>query len=286
MKSLNVKWIIAILVILVILLCIYFSQNLRRQFKSEALKGLERTRNLESEILTEKDIAHLPEPVQKYLRYVDVVGKEKVKSYSVSIDGSMKTDKKRGWANVDVKQYSFVDKITRLFFINMNMSGIPVIGLHSYADVNATMLVKLAGLIPVVDGKGEEMNQGETVTVFNDMCLLAPATLIDERIEWEPIDSLTTKAVFNNEGIKVSATLYFNETGQLTNFVSDDRFYSPTGKTYENVRWSTPVSDYKNINGYNLPTYGEAVWNFPDEDFAYAKFNVKDIQYNPDTFEY
>jgi hypothetical protein len=71
----------------------------------------------------------------------------------------------------------------------------------------------------------------------------------------------------------------------LINFVSDDRFYSPTGKTYEKVRWSTPVSNYKNTNGYNLPTYGEAVWNFPEEDFTYAKFNIKEIQYNPETFQ-
>lgn len=285
MRSMNIKWIITILVVLVIILCFYYSQHLYRQFKSEALEGLEGTRILENEILKETDIAHLPEPVQKYLRYVGVVGKDKVKSFKVIIDGSMKTDRKRDWAKVDVDQYSFVDKTTRLFFLKMNMSGIPVIGLHSYTDANATMLIKLAGLIPVVDGKGKEMNQGETVTVFNDMCLLAPATLIDERVEWEPIDSLTTKATFNNEGIKVSATLYFNEEGQLINFVSDDRFYSPTGKTYEKVRWSTPVSNYKNINGYNLPTYGEAVWNFPEEDFTYAKFNIKEIQYNPKTFQ-
>ena len=29
------------------------------------------------------------------------------------------------------------------------------------------------------------MNQGETVTMFNDMCVMAPATLIHRAIEWE-----------------------------------------------------------------------------------------------------
>jgi hypothetical protein len=45
-------------------------------------------------------------------------------------------------------------------------------------------------------------------------------------------------------------------------------FYSPAGKTYERVTWSTPVSDYKDINGFNLATYGEAVWGFPEETFV------------------
>ena len=40
-------------------------------------------------------------------------------------------------------------------------------------------------------------------------------------------------------------------------------FYSPASKTYERIRWSTPVSDYKDINGFNVATYGEAVWSFP-----------------------
>ncbi len=275
------KWIAVIIVILVAFSLYYYSQHLHREYKEEVLKGLERTSKLEKELINEEDIAHLPDPVQKYLRYVGVLGKEKVKSYRVIIDGSMKTDKDKGWANVDVWQYSFTDEVTRLFFLKMNMSGIPVVGLHAYKDANAAMRIKVAGIFPVVDGKGEEMDQGETVTVLNDMCILAPASLIDNRIKWEPVDALAAKVSFSNGGIKVSATLYFNEEGQLINFVSDDRFYSPTGETYEKVRWSTPVSNFKNINGYNLPTYGEAVWHFPEEDFCYARFNFKDIKYNP-----
>jgi len=71
----NIKWIIIILVIIVIIVCLYSSQHLYKQFKSAALEGLERTGMLENEIITERDLAHLPEPVQKYLRYGDVVGK-------------------------------------------------------------------------------------------------------------------------------------------------------------------------------------------------------------------
>ena len=277
----SIKWVIAVLVVIGALSSLFYIQGLHRQFIAKAKEGLERTGMLENETLTDEDIAHLPEPVRKYLRYVGTVGREKVKGYRVSIDGSMKTSRERDWADIKVKQYSFMDRVTRLFYLNLKMSGIPVLGLHSYIDTTATMLVKVAGLIPVVDGKGKEMDQSETVTFFNDMCIMAPAGLIDERIEWESVDSLTARATFNNKGIKVSAVLYFNEKGQLINFVSDDRFYSPTGKTYERVRWSTPVSDYKDINGFNLASYGEAVWHFPEGDFCYAKFNIRDIEYNP-----
>ncbi len=281
----NKYTIIIFLVIIGFSTLLYYSHKLYREYRSDALTGLERTKNLDNSLLLDKDIAHLPEPVQKYLRYVGVVGKPKVFNLKAVIDGNMKMDDKKEWFDVQVEQYSFFDKLTRLFFIRANMSGIPISGLHSYQDAKAIMLIKLAGLIPVVDGKGREMNQGETVTVLNDMCILAPATLIDPKIQWEPIDTLSAKAIFTDQEITVSARLYFNEKGQLINFVSDDRFYSPTGRTFDKVRWSTPVSDYKNINGFNLPTYGEAIWNFPDGDMSYARFNIRKIEYNCKTLQ-
>ncbi|WP_281532631.1 DUF6544 family protein [Anaerocolumna aminovalerica] len=270
----------AVILVVIASLIYYLSNALRRKYNAEVREGLYRVKNMEESVLTEKDIAHLPEPVQKYLKYVGVLGKEKVKDFKVLINGTMKTDKNREWSQVKIGQHSFLDKITRLFYLNLNMSGIPVLGLHFYKNGIATMEIKVLGLIPIVEGMGKKMNQAETVTVFNDMCIMAPASLIDKRIQWEPVDSHSVKAIFCNDGNCITVTLYFNDIGQLTNFVSDDRYYSPTGKTFESVRWSTPVSSYKNINGFNLVTYGEAIWNFPDGDFCYAKFNIQDIKYN------
>jgi hypothetical protein len=139
------------------------------------------------------------------------------------------------------------------------------------------MDIRLFGLIPIVKQSGDIMNKTETVTLFNDMCLMVPATLIDKRIQWQPIDSLTTKAVFTNRGISISAILYFNELGQLINFTSDDRTSISDMKQY---RFSTPVAAYKNINGINVMSGGEAIWHYPDGEFVYGKFNLKNIKYN------
>ena len=109
------------------------------------------------------------------------------------------------------------------------------------------------------------------------MCLFAPAALIDSRIQWEAIDALTAKATFTNKNISISAVLYFNEEGQLINFDSNDRMAVSDKQT---VPFSTPASKYENINGYHLPTYGEAIWHYPDGDFVYGKFNIKSIAYN------
>ena len=65
--------------------------------------------------------------------------------------------------------------------------------------------------------------------------------------------------------------------GQLTNFVSEDRYEVSDMKKY---RFSTPVSNYKDYNGFNLPAYGETIWHYPDGAFTYGKFNIKEVTYN------
>jgi hypothetical protein len=254
--------------------------KLKKAYDAEVKKELGHASSSEKDILTEEDINHLPEIVQKYLRYANVVGKEKVRNFRAVFEGEFRPDPKKGWCSMSGCQYNDLTDTTRLYYLQMKMFGLPVNGFHKYTDAKATMLVKLAGLITVADGKGEEMNQSETVTVLNDMCLLAPASLIDDRIEWEPIDPLTVKAIFSNKGYKISAMLYFNDKGELINFVSDDRCYSPTGKTYEKFRWSTPVKDYKDYNGIKISSGGEAVWSFPDGEYSYGRIYLKDIEYN------
>jgi len=147
------------------------------------------------------------------------------------------------------------------------------------------MLIKILGLFTVVNARGKEMDQGETVTVFNDMCFMAPAALIDKNIEWNEIDNLTVGAKFTNGNITVSATLYFNEKGELVNFLSNDRFETTDGKTYINNPWITPATEYADINGYRLPSRAKLIYKRPDEDFCYGEFNLQSIEYNCSDFK-
>jgi hypothetical protein len=182
--------------------------------------------------------------------------------------------------NFKSEQYDFFDRPTRVFYIKAHKMGIPAKGLHLYKNEEASMVIKIAGLFKVVDAKGIEMNQGETVTVFNDMCLVAPATLIDKKIKWEIIDPLSVIAIYTNGNITISATLKFNETGELVNFISNDRYESADGKTYKNYPWSTPISEYNELNGNRIGTKALTIFHRPAMDFCYGEFELLEIEYN------
>ncbi len=256
--------------------------SFKTTFKTEVKKGLARLITMEP--LVEKDIAFLPDPVQNYLRYIGAIDKPKVQNFHALLSGKMKRTENGKWMNISAEQYNFYDQPTRLFYISSSMFGIPFEGLHIYSGNAATMNIQLASLIPVVNAHGPIMTKGETVTLFNDMCVLAPATLIDKNIRWETIDSQIVKATFTNQDYTISAVLSFNDKGQLINFVSDDRYMNVKGNTFENYRWSTPLKDYKEFNGQKLALAAEAIFHMPQGEFVYAQFKVVKLEYNVKLF--
>ncbi len=250
-------------------------------FRADVQEHLAHMAHPGTELLTEADVQSLPEPVQNYLRYCGVIGKPKVKNVRVEMKGRMR-GKKQDWFPFTVVQYNFFDDPARLFFMKGKMKGILVPGYHDYQHETARMNIKLFGLFTVVHASGAVMNRAETVTLFNDMCLLAPASLISKYIEWEAIDSVSAKAIFTNGSNKITAALYFNPQGQLVNFVSDDRSDVNEMKPY---RFSTPVKAYVQLDGRNVMQYGEAVWHYPEGEFVYGEFNLKSIEYNVPDFK-
>lgn len=258
---------------------------MKKTYKNAVLVGLERTRAIQNETLTEKDIQHLPAIVQKYLHYSGSVGKEKVLNFRAEFTGGIRSESSEDFMPLRSVQYNFTDKPTRLFYIVAKKKGIPAKGIHLYRDRKAIMLIKVLGLFTVVNAKGEEMDQGETVTLFNDMCLMAPASLIDRNILWKEINNTTVDAKFSNGHITITATLFFNEEGELVNFSSNDRFETVDGNTYKNYPWLTPVTGYTDINGYRLASGAKLIYKHPDEDLCYGEFNLKSIEYNCKDFK-
>lgn len=275
----DAKWgTIANAIILLVALPAAFSFFFEKEYKKDVAAGLERTNQIEASRITEADLQHLPGPVKRYLEYVGVVGQPKVHNMRVILKGQMR-EKGQPWFDLRSEQYSFLDDPTRLYFLRARMKGLPVAGYHRYMGETASMRIKLLSLLPVVNEGGDTMFQSETVTYLNDLCLMTPGALIDERIHWEAIDSQRARAIFTNWGVTVSAVLHFNEEGQLVNFVSDDR-YARTEEGMVRMQFSTPVGEYKNINGLMLPTQGEAIYHYPDGPFAYGKLRIKDVEYN------
>ena len=249
-------------------------------YKQEVKASLEQIKNRKSGLITEEDLRALPVIVQKYLRNCQVIGKQKVINFRVEMEGTMWSKPGESGMKIKSVQYNFIESCTRIFYIKAFKMGIPAAGLHLYKNETAIMKIKLAGLFTVADARGPEMDQGETVTVFNDMCFMAPGTLISKNIKWEILEPAVVKATFTNGHLTISAILYFDNDGNLVNFISNDRFETQGGKEYKNYPWSTPVTEFREIDGIRRPAVAKAIYHRPEGDFFYAEFVIKDIKQN------
>ncbi|HEY6951193.1 MAG TPA: DUF6544 family protein [Bacteroidota bacterium] len=269
---------VIILVAVVIAIADALPGSFHNLYTADVRKGLDRIGDMP--LVTEDDIRQLPDPVRKYLRYTGAIGKPALRNFRARFAGQFRNGLEGRWMNFTSQQYNFFDVPTRLFFMEAHTFGVPLAGFHRYVDSSATMQIRAASLFTVVDARGPIMTKGETVTLFNDMCVMAPASLIDKAIRWEPVDSLNAKATFSNHGYTIAAILSFNSDGALTDFSSNDRSMSADGVTFTNYRWSTPMKNYIDVGGRKIASYGETIWHTPEGEFVYGKFHLADIEYN------
>ena len=232
--------------------------------------------------LSDVHIAQLPAPVQRYLRVTGAVGRPMVRTLYARMHGRIRSGRTARWMPLVAEQRNVVvEPSARMFYFDASIFGLPIRGYHRYIGSSATMQVKAAGLIPLANASGDVMTRSETVTMFNDMCVLAPAALVDSRIGWTIIDARTVKATFGNAGHSIQATLSFNDAGELVDFHSDDRCKTADdGKTLVKAHWSTPLGEYRPFACGWLASRGEARWRDVAGDYAYIELAFDDVQYN------
>ncbi len=249
------------------------------EFRREAAAGL--AARGPSVAVAEEDLARLPGPVRTYLRAVGVVGQPRVTSYRLRLRGRIRSAPDEAWMPFEAEQESLAGVPTRLFLMRARMRGLPVEAFHRYSGGHARMQVRLAGLVNIVDASGDVMDRSETVTVLNDMALLAPGTLLDPRIEWIPGDAVTATARFTQGAHTISATLSFGPDGLLRDFASDDRSRSsPDGKTFTRLRFTTPIASYRTYGPLRLAAHVEARWQLPGGAFTYGEFELVDAVFS------
>jgi len=237
-------------------------------------------------VVTETDLAHLPDLVAEHVRRSGAIGQPRVRSVAARFHGRIRSGANARWMTYTGEQVNtFGPAPSRSFLMDATMFGLPVDVLHVLTGPTATMRVKLCSVLPMVNAAGPDMDRAETVTLFNDLCILAPAALIDAPITWQPLDEDHVRGDFTNGPQTVTADLTFQD-GDLVDFISEDRLStSRDGSTLTPQPWSTPVRDYRTLGTRRLATHGEGNWHTtdPQGQYTYLEYNLDTITCNPRT---
>jgi hypothetical protein len=228
-------------------------------------------------LVTDADLGPLPPLMQTYLRRAGAVGRPHVRNMRVNFTAQMRSSATAPWMQATASQYEFFDPPARLFYMNAKRAGLPFDVLHEYVDGAATFRVRIAGLYPMVDKGGPGLTHDETVTLMNDVLVMAPAAVIDLPFTFETTGERTLRAMFRNAGFIVSAVLTFDAEGDLVGFISGDRSHDREGGA---ALWSTPISGYRVVDGIRVGARGDARWIEPGGEWTYGRFQIEALAYN------
>ena len=270
--------VLEIIIVLMALVIVMGDISFNREVKSEVKKLFKNYKERKSEIISEDDIKVLPEPVQKFLRYTKIIGKEKIRTVRLKQGGYFRLKENQKWMPIKAEQYYDADSVEFIWTGKINF--IPLFSIRAkdkFIDGRGNLIVKLLGLIKIIDAKGPEIDQGEILRFLGE-CVWFPSAFLNDYIKWEAIDSNSAKATINCKGISASAIFYFNKKGEIVK-IKAKRYREENGK-FMLDDWEIPIIEYKMFNGIVVPSKVNVIWKLSTGDFCYDKVEIIDIEYN------
>jgi hypothetical protein len=169
-------------------------------------------------------------------------------------------------------QRNTVDPVARVFSMVIWFAGVlPMVGGDTYLSGTGRMHGKLAGLVTVAHGEGEEFDLGELSTWLNDAVLLAPSMLLGADVTFEGDGDDLVGLTLRDRGHEVRATVRLDATGRPADHWTSDRWVDlPDGLV--RAEWHTPVPGWTGVAGDTpMPLPGGATWMLEEGPFTYVR---------------
>ncbi len=244
------------------------------QFKNEVTELFAQSNNISGKIFKYDQLSGLPEPVERYFRYVLKDGQPFISYVRLKHDGQFKAGLDKEWTNIEGEQYftaekpGFIWKGTTSMFTARDM----------YVADKGRLIVTLFSLYNIVNGSGENFNEGELQRWLGESVWFPTNLLPSERNQWLPIDANSAKLSFKYGVVSFSYIVTFNKIGEVTQ-METKRFLGEEDRE----PWLCKMADYREINGVIVPMKAEVFWKLEKGEVSYAKFNVKKIEYDMPT---
>ncbi len=232
------------------------------------------------EIITEDMLGSLPRPVKRWINQIGMVGENKVHQVHLKQKGLMKLEPDQGkWSSAKAEQYVTTDKPGFIWKVNMKMASFfSVYGKDSYRNGEAEMLIKLAGLFPVVNVANNKKANQSTLQRYLIELPLYPSAVLSPYLKWEETGEQSAKVTMTYEGVKGSAIYHFDKQGDFEK-VSAMR-YKDVDENSELVECVGEAIEHTVIDGIKIPTKLNISWVLDEGIFTWYKIEIYDVKFN------
>ncbi len=277
-----IRIILMVLFILIVLLIIAVTAASvlhNRNSEHEASKVLSSARIDQKEFIQESDLEGLPDCVKKWMRRSGVIGQKRIHTVRLTQSGRMRSAEDKPWMPIKAVQYINVDQPGFVWNAKARMAPFMNMAVRDmYYQGHGHMLVKLLGLVKVVDTKpGMEMDQSTMLRFMAEM-IWYPSAALNNYIAWEEINADSARATMTWQGSKASMVFTFDGNGDLIRNVAS-RYQEVDGKFVLND-WGGVTRGYKTFNGIRIINKADVVWKYKTGDFNWLQIEVTDVEFN------
>ncbi len=224
-------------------------------------------------VIRANDLARLPEPVQRWLRYSNVTNARVPSRVRLRQEGQFRLEG-RGWMPFSAEQYFTTEPPGFLWKATFRMApAIWIAGRDRYQSGEGSIIMRVLSIVPVADKTGGGLNQGALLRYLGEMQWF-PAAALSDFIAWEPVDGDSARATMSHGGISAAMTFRFAATGQLIE-ESAIRYNDSHGR---NELWINDNDADAVFGGVRVPASGEARWQYESGPFPYIRWRVTTVE--------
>ena len=230
-------------------------------------------------VITEEMLGELPEPARRFLTYAGVVGRPFVGTVRLAQTGRIQVAAGQPWFPLRAEQVFSIQPPGFVWQAVVPSDALPLLrAKDTFLDGAGRMLITAAGLAPIVDATGPELDQGEMVRFMSEM-LWFPTAFLGANVSFESRDRDSVAVSLTNAGRTATGTIFVDADGKVTRFEADRHYPDDSGRS-SLQRWSTPVDDYGEFNGLRIPVRVRAIWNLPAGDLEYIRIRITELVYD------
>ncbi len=218
----------------------------------------------------------LPLPVARYLEMSGALREPPVSLVFLRQTGEIRINEKSGWSKLRAKQW--FSGLSPAFVWHATAKPFPLLWVEArdaLLEGKGSMIIRLFSLFSVADARGPETDISSLVRYGSEMPWFPSAMRPSDTVEWARIDDSSAKMIIREGSLAASLVFTFNERGEITRMDSEDRF----GDNHKRQPWIVRYQDYREVDGFRIPTSGQAAWRTGEGEFVYIRLHVTETAY-------
>jgi len=270
--------IIISIVALLAILMIYGSQRWQSETDKLRVKMINGKKSIQPKTYDPKEIAGLPEPVQRFFKTVLKEGQAIVAKVELSQKGQFNMNEKLDkWNKFTATQLVITQQLGFDWDARIQMAPMLNAFVHDTYLLGAGNLhASLLGLFTLANmHDAPELNQGELLRFFAEAAWYPTSLLPSQGVIWEAINENSALATLTDGETTASVVFQFNAEGVIDTIRAEDRYRDKLTA----MPWVGRFREYSIQNGMLIPLYGEVGWEYPEGLRLYFKGEITKISY-------